>query len=186
MTDRDKSDALLWQRIVAGLTEEVLRLSPAEREWIAVRLERIGRIQEELHTLFLQGGGPSACCDCGGSCCDRGRHHASLVTLLGYLLTGKQPPNPDFDRPCPFLGESGCLMAPSGRPFNCVTFLCEAIEDRFDADAREAFYARERQLRSLYGEFDARYAGSSLRGILIRASRLGEEALLAPPAGIGV
>jgi hypothetical protein len=183
MTDRNRQDALLWERIVAGLEKEVLRLPPSERAWIASRLERIGRLQEELHALFLRGGGPEACRDCGGACCDRGRHHATLVNLLGFLLAGSQPPLPDFARPCPFLGEGGCLMEPSRRPFNCVTFICDAIEDRLDAAGREDFYARERELRALYGEFDARYAGSSLRGILIRASRLKDADLLAPAVG---
>jgi len=186
MTDRNKIDALLWRRIVGGLEKEVLRLPPSEHAWIALRLERIGRLQEELHALFLRGGGSAACRACGGSCCDRGRHHATLVNLLGFLLAGSRPPIPDFARPCPFLGESGCLMEPSVRPFNCVTFICDEIEDRIDTAGREAFYAKERELRGLYGEFDARYAGSSLRGILIRASRLGDGDLLAPAAGGGV
>jgi hypothetical protein len=183
MTNRNKEDAFLWRRIVIGLEKEVLRLTSAERDWIASRLERIGHLQEELHALFLQGDGPGVCSRCGGSCCDRGRHHATLVNLLGFLLAGKEPPLPDFGRPCPFLGETGCLMEPAGRPFNCVTFICDAIEDRLDAAGREAFYARERELRGLYGEFDARYAGSTLRGILIRAARLGDGDLLAPAEG---
>ena len=186
MTDRNKEDALLWKRIVAGLGKEVLRLPPAERAWIAVRLERIGLLQEELHALFLQADGPGACRRCGGSCCDRGRHHPTLVNLLGYLLAGRRPPRPDFAAPCPFLGETGCLLEPSGRPFNCVTFICDEIEARLYAAEREGFYARERKLRGLYAEFDARYAGSSLRGVLIRASRLGDGDLLAPAAGAGV
>jgi hypothetical protein len=183
MTDRNKKDALLWERIVDGLGEEVLRLPPAERAWIAARLERIGRLQEELHALYLQADGPGACSRCGGSCCDRGRHHPTLVNLLRYLLAGRQTPRPDFTRPCPFLGDSGCLLEPSGRPFNCVTFICDDIEDRLDTAGREGFYARERELRGLYEEFDARFAGSSLRGILIRAFRLRGGDLLAPAAG---
>jgi hypothetical protein len=183
MNDRNKIDAHLWRRIVAGLEKEVQRLPSSERAWIALRLERIGLLQEELHALFMQGGGPGACSRCGGSCCDRGRHHATLVNLLGFLLARTQPPVPDFASPCPFLGEGGCLMEPSRRPFNCVTFICDEIEDRLVAAGREAFYARERELRGLYGEFDARYAGSSLRGILIRAARLGDGDLLAPAEG---
>jgi len=183
MNDRNQKDALLWQRIVDGLEEEVLHLPPSERAWIASRLERIGELQDELHALFLKGEGLEACRECGGSCCDRGRHHATLVNLLGFLLAGKQPPLPDFKRPCPFLGETGCLMEPAGRPFNCITFICGEIEDRLDTAGREAFYVFERELRRLYGEFDARYAGSSLRGILIRASRLEDGDLLAPAAG---
>jgi hypothetical protein len=40
------------------------------------------------------------------------------------------------------------------------------------------FYTLERQLRSLYEEFDGRFSGSSLRGLLIRAERLGERPFL--------
>jgi hypothetical protein len=74
-------------------------------------------------------------------------------------------------------------LEPAGRPFNCITFICDGIEDRLDAAGREGFYTRERELRGLYEEFDARYAGSSLRGILIRASRLRGGDLLASAAG---
>jgi hypothetical protein len=181
MMNRNQEDALLWRRILDGLAAEVAGLNPEERAWLAPRLERIGCLQEELHALFLRAEGPRLCRDCRGSCCDRGRHHTTLVNLLGCLLAGRRPPKPDFGRPCPFLGPAGCLLEPARRPFNCVTFICEGIEERLGPAGRETFYARERELRGVYEEFDRRYAGSSLRGVLIRAERLGGYPLLAPP-----
>lgn len=184
MDDRNQKEALLWRRIVDGLAAEFAGLNPEERSWLAIRLERIGRLQEEIHALFLRADGPRLCEECRGSCCDRGRHHMTLVNLLGYLLLGRRPPEPDFRRPCPFLGPAGCLLEPARRPFNCVTFICEGVEERLGCTGRETFYALERALRGEYELFDRRYAGASLRGVLIRAARLGGRPLLSSPEGV--
>ncbi|NIQ93638.1 MAG: hypothetical protein GWN87_05100 [Desulfuromonadales bacterium] len=133
-----------------------------------------------MQRRFFAAGGSEECRRCHGQCCDCGRNHFTLVNLLGFLLQGQRPPEPDFEQPCPFLGESGCRLEVARRPYNCVTFICEQIEGRMSRSDRQAFYVDEAQLRLLHEQFDRRYALSSPRGLLIRAARLGDEPLLAP------
>lgn len=173
-----ESDTALWQNCLARLKQEMAELPPAERAWISARLLRIGALQEQMHAFFLRAEGAQLCGHCRGGCCERGKYHLTLVNLLPYLLQGTEPPVPDFNQTCPFLGSDGCRLPIAGRPFNCVNFLCEQVEARLSEKERAALQLLERQLRELYLEFDRRYAGSSLRGLLIRAGRLGERPFL--------
>jgi hypothetical protein len=176
-----QDDQTAWRAILARLDREYAGLGPAERQLLAGQLTVVGAIQEAMQALFAAAGGGEVCRDCRGYCCDRAKNHLTLVNLLAYLAAGERPPEPDFALPCPFAGPDGCLHETARRPFNCVTFLCERVEERVDGAALERFYALERQLRLAYEAFDRRFAGSSLRGIFIRAARLGERPLLGAP-----
>lgn len=181
MNDLSESPAALWRFILDALSREVAMLSSSEREWLQGRLGRIDSLQERMHALFLEAGGSGICRDCGGYCCDRGKNHLTLANLLPFLLEGGSPPEPDFSRSCPYCGAVGCLYEAGRRPFNCVTFLCDRVEEPLSPSARSDFYALERELRQIYLELDGRYAGSSLRGIFIRAPRLQGRSFLARP-----
>jgi hypothetical protein len=172
MPDTIESPALIWGRIVNALKQEVSDLPCSERHWISEKLVRLGALQEKMHALFLSADGMRLCSSCFGQCCGCGKNHLTLANLLAFLLHDEEPPTPDFTRTCPYLGDGGCLFAAARRPYNCVSFLCEALEDRLAPELQSEFYALERELRAIYLEFDDRYAGSSLRGIFIRAERL--------------
>ena len=172
------SFALAWSVVVGSVRREFTALPAAERKWLEPRLNEVAALQEEMHSLFLGARGAQHCRDCQGLCCDCGRNHLTLVNLLGLLLDGASLPEPDFTRPCPFLSPSGCLLPAKRRPFNCVTFFCETVESELSAVARQRFAAGERRLRDLYESFDSRYAGSSLRGLFIRAERLADRPFL--------
>lgn len=171
-----------WQDLVARLRKELAALPAAEHQWMAQRLMAIRLIQEEMHACAAGAGSETVCAACVEVCCDRGRNHATLANLLFYLLENEDPPFAGADAPCPQLGAHGCLFPPGRRPFNCVTFNCESVEARMSAVAKERFYTLEPALRALYESFDLRYSGSSLRGILIRAARLGNRPLLQRPS----
>jgi len=168
----DSPDTEQWQTLLAQLAAEVAALPEPERCWLEARVADIERLQGRMHDFFLRVGGAEVCRDCNGACCAKGLHHLTLANLLTFLLRGETPPAPDFSNTCPLLGECGCLWPAERRPFNCVTFLCEAGEETLTADSREEFYRLERALRATYLECDHRYAGSSLRGIWIAAARL--------------
>ncbi len=171
-------DLLLWHRCVVRVREELLALSDAERAWLIEHLQQIHQLQRRIHVFFEIADGARHCLACNGACCEKGRHHLTLVNLLGFLLSEQALPEPDFSASCPFLTATGCCLDVERRPFNCVTFNCELVEDVLSEENRAAFYQLERQLRQLYESFDKRYAGSSLRGLLIRAERLGERPFL--------
>lgn len=50
------------------------------------------------------------------------------------------------------------MMAPSLRPFPCITFNCERIEELWEPERIAAFYRGERQLRALYGKLEQLFA----------------------------
>jgi len=59
-------------------------------------------------------------------------------------------------------------MAPAYRPFNCITFNCELIEDLLSADEVSRFYQLERELRLSYGEIRAMFPGNAMDGSLLK------------------
>ncbi|TYO98504.1 hypothetical protein EDC39_106104 [Geothermobacter ehrlichii] len=167
-----------WHVILSRLVDDLAALPDTERTWLWQRVGRIEMLQRQLHALFLLAEGEGICRDCRGACCARGLHHLTLPNLLSYLLRSETPPQPDFTATCPLLGVDGCLWPPQRRPFNCVTFLCEAVEERLDEAQRRRFYALERELRACYQEVADRYAGAGLRGIWIAVQRHGLDGLL--------
>jgi hypothetical protein len=180
MIQNPEQNKRLWRHCLASVEEEYRALDSLERAWIAERLQGIAALQVQLDELFVAGGGPQTCRRCLGACCDRGKNHFTLANLLAFVSAGQQPPNPDFQRPCPFLGDQGCLLEASRRPFNCVTFICDQVLQPLGDEGNRRFLRLEQELRALYLAFDERYAGSSLRGLLIRAERLAGGPFLAP------
>ncbi|RMF47756.1 MAG: hypothetical protein D6751_01960 [Deltaproteobacteria bacterium] len=160
-----------WIDLVARLQGELTALEQEEIVWLLRQVERIERLQRSLHELALSADAEAVCADCRGACCERGLHHLNLANLLSFLLRGESPPAPDFFATCPMLGTSGCLLPVERRPFNCVTFICESVEDRLDPEARERFYRLEAQLREIYGCLAGRYPAATLRGIWIYLER---------------
>ena len=160
---------------------ELTLVTADERLWLDQHVAEVIRLKLQMHRMFDAVGGRTACAECDGACCERGQQHMTLVEVLTALLREIELPSPEADATCPFLTRQGCSLSPEMRPFNCVTFNCEQIEDCFNAEQQYLFYALEKQLRELYAEFEVRYVGASLRGLVIRAERLGEARLLARP-----
>lgn len=173
------SEEALWQQTLAAVRTDLAALPPGERAWLEQHLAALGVLQERLHGLFLAAGGPDLCRACDGACCGCGRNHLTLGNLLALLLQGLEPPAPDWAAPCPWLGPAGCRLSVAWRPFNCVSFVCEAVEERLGAAGCAAFYALERELRRSYEELADRYAGAGRQGLLLRSERLGGKGFLA-------
>ncbi|PLY12260.1 MAG: hypothetical protein C0624_01130 [Desulfuromonas sp.] len=152
-----------------------------ERQWQKQHIDQVVALKDQLHQLFVAAGGLEGCAECDGACCARGQHHMTLVEVLSALLRNRPLPSPDPAVTCPFLTLEGCSLEPGLRPFNCVTFNCEIVEEHLTAEQVARFYALERELRALYEVFEERYAGASLRGLVIRSRRLGGRRLLGPP-----
>lgn len=172
-SDRNKH----WDILVNQLQQELNCIGEDERQWLQQRIALIQTLQQDLHTLFLQVGGQNICRTCSDSCCGDGHNHMTLLNLTAALLT-QQLPQADFSKTCPFLTCEGCSLDVALRPFNCITFICEQIEAHMSAAQAAEFYRLERMLRAHYTEADRRYAGASLRGLLIGAQRLNGRPLL--------
>ena len=167
------SERRLWQQTLDGVRLELARLPAADRVRLAAQVAGIADLQVRLHALSTAANGESLCRDCDGACCGCGRNHLTLGNLVAILLAGDEPPAPDFTASCPWLGPRGCRLEPARRPFNCVTFICETIEDRIEKADLEAFYELEKALRGVYRDLAGRYAGAGLQGLLLRAEGLG-------------
>ena len=159
----------LWQDIIQKIDEEWLSLNQEERSWITGKIERLTVVQQQLHGLVTIADGEDICRDCDGACCGHGLYHPTLVTVLAHLVLNLPLPTPEFKQSCPYLGVAGCSFSPSVRPYTCLTFICELIEDRLTAEQRQVLSVLELELRGIYEAFDYRYSGSSLRGLMNRA-----------------
>lgn len=163
-----------WPELVHRVQEELLALDATEVLWLRTRVEAIARLQESLDLLFRKADGDRLCCDCDGACCGHGRHHLTLTNLLASLLGGETPPAPDFGNSCPYLGAAGCLLPVARRPYNCITFFCDQLEERLSDGDRLALRDLDRQLRHEYLAVAQRYPAASLRGLWIAMGQLGE------------
>jgi len=172
------ADAALWATTLDRARCELAELPVADRDWLAAQVSRIGGLQAGLDRLFRDVGGPAICAACLGGCCGGARHHVTLTNLLGYLLAGEEPPAPDFSLICPQLGAQGCRLPAERRPFNCIIFLCDKIDDQLTNEQRIAFDGIEAELRNAYHAVAERCLGASLRGLLLAAARVGERPLL--------
>ena len=162
----------VWRQLVERVAAEYAVLDPVERDWVGCNCERIAELQRQLDELFRRGEGEGTCRTCGGDCCALGHNHMTLANLLLLLSRGSEVPSLDFAATCPLLGSAGCLLPAEVRPYNCISFLCDKIEDRLSASEVKRFYALEQELRSVYQAFAARYAGGGLSGLLLAAQRL--------------
>ncbi|MCW9049519.1 MAG: hypothetical protein OQK50_04215 [Deltaproteobacteria bacterium] len=96
----------------------------------------------------------------------------TLVNLIGFAQRKILPPQPDFARTCPFLGDRGYLLPVEGRPYNCVTFICDTIEAVLPDVDKDRFYELDSLLRKLYQGFPMRYLGAEMTGLLLQEQRL--------------
>ena len=172
MNQAADSPAESWSKIVDSLQREVAALADDEKSWISARLAAIAWLQEELHACVRASGSEVLCASCPEHCCGQGKNHPGLANLLFYLLAGEELPA-DFTAPCPQLGPAGCYFPPARRPFNCITFNCERVEEQLPVAQRQRLVTLETALRALYESFARRYAGAGSQGLLLRAATLG-------------
>ena len=139
---------------------------------ILARLQRLTTELRELRcamqALVARVDAAAHCAGCGGECCVAGKYHFSQADLLVYLAADEPLFTPLFDNGlCPYLGPEGCLIPPDYRPFNCITFNCERIEDLLSEEELAGFYRRERELRRVYGEIRSLFPEQSMHGALL-------------------
>jgi hypothetical protein len=142
--------AIVWSEAVRSVREGYLSLPSGLREKTEALCRRIAAEKEALHALVREAGGESACRSCGGECCPSGRYHVSIGDAIGFVALGGPLFTPRFDGPaCPYLGETGCLMDAGFRPFPCVIFTCDKLQELLTDDGLGAVSQREESLRKL-------------------------------------
>jgi hypothetical protein len=143
------NDQQRWQRAGKAACLRYEQLPGDTGEGLEILVSRIMLLKEELLEQALAAGSASICRSCGGACCRNGKYHVSLLDLLAYRITRSEAVVPDFTKAphCPYGGIGGCRMPPRFRPFTCVIFNCDAVEERMGADGRERFALAEQELR---------------------------------------
>jgi hypothetical protein len=173
---KDFGDARAWEAAVHAVKEEFDALPAQFRGKVRVVSAIIKKQKAALHELTRSVDGESVCEICRGGCCQTGKYHFTATDLLAYLFDGKRLFTPDFGNGhCPFLGDSGCLMEPEYRPFNCVTFNCERIERLLPQSDVERFYESEKGLRVQYALMEKMFGNIFAYGLLANFERNGRE-----------
>lgn len=134
-------------------------MPPMLRAELDAAARAVRHARRELHRLAEDRQSAAICASCGGKCCVRGKYHVTVADLLVFLAEGEPLIVPRFESGlCPYLGDRGCMIEPSLRPFTCITFNCELVEGGWEPERIEAFYGRERELRTLYEELQRSFA----------------------------
>jgi len=162
MTESEK-----WNLGVAAVRQKYATLSPSLHTRLHKCAAAIKTCKEALNQIGEEVNAAEICAQCLGECCKSGKNHVSVVDLLIYLNDGMEILTPCFEQDiCPYLGENRCLMGPDYRPYNCVTFICERIEDLLAPLEKERFYAVERELRGLYRDMEQLLDKNFRNGVL--------------------
>lgn len=167
MTDRE-----MWNIAVDVVRAEYEVITDSERARLHKLLGVLQREKIEIFSIAEKGGASLACAGCGGGCCEKGKYHFTVIDLLAFLYTGTALFTPDFGGSlCPFMGDAGCLMGPSFRPFTCITFHCERIEARLASKDMESLYNLERSLRNTYAGIEELFGRRLTQGLLLSCER---------------
>ncbi len=177
MTDRyfpwcRVNDNETWQLAVTAATSEFADLSIDVRLRADELLRRVMACKGELTAIFELLDGADICRLCRGECCKVGRFHFTVIDLLAYLTTGRELFSPHFGGgSCPFLGDTGCMMEPEYRPYNCVTFVCDRIDIGMDAIRRNRFAHLTDKLLGFYSEIETLFGNRFMYGLLSNGER---------------
>lgn len=166
------TDAELWRRGVAGVETDYLVLPSAVRSSLRKTVEAVKSCKLALQLLADKASCGDSCALCRGACCRSGKYHFTVVDLLVFLVDGIELFSPRFDQGvCPYLGANGCLMSPSYRPFNCIIFICDSVEERLSPEDVDMSRRFEKELRSHYEAVESLFARRFMHGLLINSER---------------
>ncbi len=161
-----------WCTAVDVVREEFASLKDPFLGKVGTLLTDIRRLKTNLFDLTSSVAGEAVCAICHGACCDTGKYHFTVVDLLLYFFDGKKLFTPNFSsKRCPYLGNSGCLMEPGYRPFNCITFHCEQLEPLLTCTDVKEFYDVERKLRIQYNTIEELFVNKFSYGLLANYER---------------
>lgn len=163
------TDLELWSAAAARVTAEYALLPALLREQVVRLAREIGERKQQSIALASAG---DYCARCRGRCCAFGKHHFSVVDLIGFLVADRELFTPDFGNPlCPYHTGRGCVMEPALRPFTCTIFICEHVDDCLDDDAKFRLAAIEESLRRLYTQMEQLLGNRFENGLLITYER---------------
>jgi hypothetical protein len=157
-----------WQAGMTRVTEVYRALPEATLAKLQELSEVLKGLKCAMQELVARVDAAVHCAGCGGACCVAGKYHFTRADLLVYLACGAELFEPLFGNGlCPYLGQQGCLIPAAYRPFNCITFNCELIEDRLSEEEIASFYRMERELKGCYAEIRSLFPEDTMYGALL-------------------
>jgi hypothetical protein len=145
---------------------------PQLRRRVGELATEIAAAKEAYQQLAASVDADAVCAECRGLCCGHGKHHFTVVDLLGYLSAGRELFTPLFTNPvCPYHTGCGCLMEPALRPLNCIIFLCDQLDELLAESAKRELGALEKELRRLYCCLESLLGNRFANGLLITYNR---------------
>jgi hypothetical protein len=172
LTGDDLEDQEIWNGAITAVKTEFTTLPELILAKISTSTEIIKNHKKAIFALTEAVGGGKICENCRGECCNKGKYHFTIIDLLVFLVEGKALFTPRFGRErCPYAGDAGCLMEPEYRPFNCITFHCERLEELLGASDIEEFYQLEKKLRFQYSELENMFDNRFPCGLLSNYER---------------
>jgi hypothetical protein len=166
------TDHELWSEAVGRVQSEYQSLPLPVKQRLYELSSEIRALKDE-HQKLVSRFSPDLLCErCNGICCRYGKHHFTAVELIVYLAAERELFTPSFENPvCPYIGDTGCLMEPALRPFNCIIFICEDLDNRLDESSRAELSVIEKKLRQLYLQIDQLLGNRFGNGLLISFQR---------------
>lgn len=163
------NDGELWKAATEQVQKEYLALPGQVRIELDKTLKSIAELKSAIAALASA---DAECEKCGGICCRFGKHHFTVVDLLGYLNAEAELFLPDFaNQVCPYHQGFGCLMSAALRPYNCIIFICEEVESRLDASVLHRLRSMEISLKGLYCRIAELLGNRFENGLLITYER---------------
>ena len=159
---------LQWREGVRQVTRAYQALPEQPREQLRQLLAALKEQRCAMQALVATVGAAAHCATCGGECCVAGKYHFTRADLLVYLAEREALFTPRFGNGlCPYLGPEGCLIPAANRPFNCITFNCERIEELLSEQEIAGFYRMERELRGTYAQIRSLFPEQTMHGALL-------------------
>jgi len=166
-------DQELWSAAVAAVSREYELLPGPLRQRVAEICGEVSVAKGAYQGLAATVDADGICADCQGLCCGHGKHHFTVVDLLGYLAASRELFVPGFGNPiCPYHTGSGCLMESGLRPLNCIIFLCDRLDELLPEPAKLELASLEKELRRLYSCLEQLLGNRFANGLLITHERV--------------
>jgi len=141
-------DRQLWHLGTMRLKELLTVLPAGAGLALTQLLQRYRKAKEALAAVVAEVDAVSVCRECGGQCCLNGKYRINVLDTLARTAAQIPTAADFFQKPvCPFGTDVGCTMEPGLRPADCVSFICDAIDQKLSPQARSILAAQEQELQ---------------------------------------
>lgn len=156
-------DQQLWHLSIKRLNSLHTGISVETEPMMAQLLARYRKTKETLDAVIADIDAAAICRECAGQCCLNGKYRINVLDALARIAAQIQTSADFVQKPiCPYGTNAGCTMEAGLRPADCVSFICDAIDQKLSPQARLLIAEQEQILRECIGEA-SRLTGEQMR-----------------------